>query len=79
MIYTPITSAATRTAALLSGEVDFVLDPAVQDLTRLSRNPDLKVLSTGEDRVMMVALDLNRDATPYVKNSDGSSATANPF
>ena len=78
-IYTPITSAATRTAALLSGEVDFVLDPAVQDLTRLSRNPDLKVLSTGEDRVMMVALDLNRDATPYVKNSDGSSATANPF
>lgn len=79
VIYTPITSAATRTAALLSGEVDFVLDPAVQDLTRLSRNPDLKVLSTGEDRVMMVALDLNRDATPYVKNSDGSSATANPF
>ena len=79
VIYTPITSAATRTAALLSGEVDFVLDPAVQDLTRLSRNPDLKVLSTGEDRVMMVALDLNRAATPYVKNSDGGSATANPF
>ena len=79
VIYTPISSAATRTAALLSGEVDFVLDPAVQDLTRLSRNPDLKVLSTGEDRVMMVALDLNRDATPYVKGLDGKPLAANPF
>jgi peptide/nickel transport system substrate-binding protein len=31
IIYTPIKSEATRIAALLSGEVDFVLDPSPQD------------------------------------------------
>ncbi len=31
IVYTPIKSAATRIAALLSGEVDFVLDPTPQD------------------------------------------------
>jgi peptide/nickel transport system substrate-binding protein len=33
--YRPITNAATRVAALLSGEVDFVLDPPLQDLKRI--------------------------------------------
>lgn len=28
VIYTPIKSDATRTAALLSGEIDFLLDPS---------------------------------------------------
>ena len=79
MIFTPIASAATRTAALLSGEVDFVLDPAVQDLPRLEKNPGLKVLSTGEDRVMMVALDLSRDASPYVRDLSGKPMSVNPF
>ena len=79
VVFTPISSAATRTAALLSGEVDFVLDPAVQDLPRLEKNPNLKILSTGEDRVMMVALDLSRDASPYVKDLSGKPMTVNPF
>lgn len=33
--YRPISNAATRVAALLSGEVDFVLDPPLQDLKRI--------------------------------------------
>ena len=37
-VYTPIQSAATRTAALLSNQVQFVLDPATQDLARLKRS-----------------------------------------
>ena len=32
IVYTPISSAATRVAALLSGEVDFIQDVPVQDL-----------------------------------------------
>ena len=79
VIFTPIASAATRTAALLSGEVDFVLDPAVQDLPRLAKNPALKTLSTGEDRVMMVALDLANDISPYVKDLSGQPLKVNPF
>jgi peptide/nickel transport system substrate-binding protein len=35
IVYRPIASDATRIAALLSGEVDFVLDPPLQDLNRL--------------------------------------------
>jgi peptide/nickel transport system substrate-binding protein len=39
IIYTPIKEAATRVAALLSGEVDFVQDVPVQDIERLSNTP----------------------------------------
>ena len=35
IVYTPIKSDATRVAALLSGEVDFVQDVPVQDIERL--------------------------------------------
>jgi peptide/nickel transport system substrate-binding protein len=38
-----VSSAATRVAALISGEMDFVVDPAVQDLDRLRQAPGLKV------------------------------------
>lgn len=79
VVYTPIASAATRTAALLSGEVDLVLDPAVQDLGRLGKNPDLNLKSIGEDRVMMVALDQHNDVSPYVKDKKGAALTTNPF
>lgn len=79
VIYTPINSAATRTAALLSGQVDFVLDPAPQDIARLERNASIQVLSRAEDRVMMIALDQYRDQTPYVSDLNGKPLSANPF
>ena len=79
VIYTPINSAATRTAALLSGQVDFVLDPAPQDIARLERNDSIRVLSRAEDRVMMIALDQYRDQTPYASDLDGKPLSANPF
>lgn len=52
IVYTPIKSAATRIAALLSGEVDFVIDPTPQDLARLRANPDLKVVDGLENRTI---------------------------
>ena len=77
--YIPIASPATRTAALLSGQVDFVLDPAPQDLARLQRDKNLKVVSQTEDRVMMVALDQYRDQSPYIKGQNGEPLKVNPF
>ena len=77
--YIPIASPATRTAALLSGQVDFVLDPAPQDLARLQRDRNLKVVSQTEDRVMMVALDQYRDQSPYIKGKNGEPLKVNPF
>ena len=64
IVYTPIKSAATRIAALLSGEVDFVLDPTPQDLARLRANPDLKVVDGLENRTIFLGLDQFRDELP---------------
>lgn len=77
-IYTPIKSAATRTAALLSGQVDFVLDPGPQDLNRLKRDASVKLVEGPEMRVVMISLDQMRDASPYV-TVNGQKVEKNPF
>ncbi|MDO5624222.1 MAG: ABC transporter substrate-binding protein [Pseudomonadota bacterium] len=64
VIYTPIRSEATRMAALLSGQVDLVLDPTPQDLDRVQRNSALKVLSGPENRTIFFGLDQHRDELP---------------
>jgi peptide/nickel transport system substrate-binding protein len=51
--FTPIASAATRVAALLSGEIDFTEAAPVQDLPRLSAAPNVKVLEGNELRTIM--------------------------
>jgi peptide/nickel transport system substrate-binding protein len=64
IVYTPIKSEATRIAALLSGEVDFVLDPSPQDLARLRANPQLKVIDGVENRTIFFGMDQQRDELP---------------
>jgi peptide/nickel transport system substrate-binding protein len=61
IVYTPVKSEATRTAALLSGELDFVLDPAPQDLARLRANPAIKVVEGAENRTIFLGFDQFRD------------------
>jgi peptide/nickel transport system substrate-binding protein len=63
--YRPIANAATRMAALRSGEVDFVLDPPVQDVTRLREEKDLRVLEGSEVRVIFLGFDQARDELLY--------------
>lgn len=77
--YVPIKSSATRTAALLSHEVQFVLDPAMQDVKSLQSNKDIKVIQGPEVRVLNVSLDQFRDASPYVFDKNGKPLTKNPF
>ncbi len=64
IIYTPIKSEATRVAALLSGEVDFVLDPSIQDLGRLRSTGNLKVIDGIESRTIFFGMDQFRDELP---------------
>jgi peptide/nickel transport system substrate-binding protein len=64
IVYTPIKSEATRVAALLSGEVDFVLDPSPQDLARLRANTNLKVMDGVENRTIFLGMDQFRDELP---------------
>jgi len=64
-IYTPIKTPGTRLAALLSGEIDFVLDPPIQDLPRLRREPSIKVFEGSEYRVIFIGMDQARDELHY--------------
>ena len=64
IIYTPIKSEATRVAALLSGEVDFILDPSPQDLGRMRANPNLKVIDGVENRTIFFGMDQFRTELP---------------
>lgn len=64
IVYTPIKAEATRVAALLSGEVDMILDPSPADLARLRGNPQLKVLDGVENRTIFFGMDQFRDELP---------------
>ena len=59
--YRPIGSPPTRMAALKSGEIDFVLDPPVQDVARLKADPDLKIVEGDELRIITLTFDQARD------------------
>ena len=63
--YRPISNAATRMAALKSGELDFVLDPPVQDVPRLKEDPGLKVWEGSELRVIFLGFDQARAELLY--------------
>jgi peptide/nickel transport system substrate-binding protein len=63
--YRQITNAATRMAALKSGELDFVLDPPLQDIPRLRDDASLKVWEGFETRVIFLGFDQARDELLY--------------
>jgi ABC-type dipeptide transport system, periplasmic component len=74
IVYTPIKSESTRMAALLSGELDVVLDPPVQNLEQMKKNPQLKVYEGRENRIIFLGMDQARDELLY-SNVKGK----NPF
>ena len=74
VIYTPIQNPATRVAALLSGEVDFVQDVPVQDLARVAGTDGLDVRTAPQNRVIFFGMN-SGDADLATDNVDGK----NPF
>jgi peptide/nickel transport system substrate-binding protein len=72
--WVPIKSTATRIAALLSGTVDLVLDPPVQDRDRIKNTQGFKLQLGSEPRVFFLAMDVHRDELLY-SNVKGK----NPF
>ena len=65
IVYTPIKNEATRMAALLSGELDFVLDPPVQDVLKLKQNKSVRVYEGRENRIVFIGMDQARDELLY--------------
>jgi peptide/nickel transport system substrate-binding protein len=74
VVYTPIQSDATRTAAIISGEIDFVLDPAPRDVEPLRKTAGVKIIDGPENRVVFIGLDQGRDELLY-----SSVKGKNPF
>lgn len=74
IVYQPLNSDATRVAALLSGQVDFVLDPPPQDIQRLRTSPGIQVVDGMENRVVFFGFDQQRDELLY-----SSVKGKNPF
>ena len=72
--YRPIKNAATRVAALLSGEVDFVLDPPLQDLKRIDSSDGLKAVTINQIRTIFFGMD---QGIPELRSSDVKGK--NPF
>jgi len=61
IVYTPIANDATRLAALISGELDFVHDPAPRDIARLRQVAGVKVIDGPENRIVFIGMDQVRD------------------
>lgn len=74
IVYTPIKEPATRVAALISGQVDFVLDAPLQDIARIKQTAGLKTLETAQVRSIFLGLDIG---SPELKYSDVKGK--NPF
>ena len=65
-IYSVIASDASRYAALVSGQVDFVIDPAFQDLPRIRQAGTLKVMATPDIGTQYLAFDQHSAELPGV-------------
>lgn len=65
VIMTPIGSAATRTAALLSGELDMMFPAPVQDVKRINASGIATVLQGPEVRTIFLGMDQERDELLY--------------
>jgi peptide/nickel transport system substrate-binding protein len=74
IIYTPIGAPGTRMAALLAGNLDFVLDPPPSDVEKLKQEKGIKIYEGRENRIIFLGMDQARDELLY-SNVKGK----NPF
>lgn len=74
IVFTPIENDATRVAALLSGELDLILDPPLQDLRRIERTAGLKLEEVAQIRTIFLGMN-QRDDELESSNVEGR----NPF
>jgi len=61
VVFTPIGADATRVAALVSGEIDFMQPVPVQDVARLKQNPNLNIMQGPELRTIFLGMDQARN------------------
>jgi peptide/nickel transport system substrate-binding protein len=63
--YLSIKSDATRVSALISGNVDLIIDPPPQDVARLHKQGKVRVIEGEENRIVFFGFDQARDELLY--------------
>jgi peptide/nickel transport system substrate-binding protein len=77
--YRLLTDDAARTAALLSGDVDFIDQVPTGDIAKLRRDPRVQITEADSLRLMFLALDQQRSTSPFVSGPDGRPLDRNPL
>jgi peptide/nickel transport system substrate-binding protein len=77
--YKPITNDAARVAALVSGDVDLIGNVPATDVAGLQRNEKLVVATMPSNRCYFWTIDVDRDNSPQITDSDGRPMTKNPL
>jgi peptide/nickel transport system substrate-binding protein len=77
--YRAITNDAARTAALLSGDVDLIASVPGTDLATVRANPALTVATMQSNRCFFWTIDVDRDVSPLVTDTDGNPMSKNPL
>jgi peptide/nickel transport system substrate-binding protein len=79
VVMRPIPSPATRVAALLSGDVDFIDNVPPSDIKRLKADKDVAIWQSVSNRIIYLHLDTNRDTSPMVTDKEGHPLDKNPL
>ncbi len=78
--YRIIPNDAARTAALLSGDVDFIEAVPTSDAARLAKEKKVHLAEVVSLRIIFLALDQSRpDSTPFVFGPNGEKLDRNPL
>jgi peptide/nickel transport system substrate-binding protein len=72
--YLVLGTAATRLSGLLSGEIDLVIDPALQDLARLKSLPEVTLMQVVSNGTQYLGFNYAED-----KLAHGDAGARNPF
>lgn len=77
--YRLIANDASRNAALQSGDVDVIDQVATRDVAKLRSNPQLSIISAPGQRLIYLAIDSQRQQTPFVTDLAGKPLPTNPL
>ena len=78
--YRVITNEAARTAALLSGDVDFIDQVPTSDVERLRADPRIALSESDSLRMIYLAMDhMRTGSSPFITGNDGKPLERNPL
>ncbi len=78
--YRMITNDASRTAALLAGDVEFIDQVPTSDLARLRGDQRITLSERPGMRIIFLALDhMRTEASPFITDNDGKPIAQNPL